>query len=212
MIPRPAAPWYLHPAEEAASWELLVRGCGLAFAVINVHNGPGKALDGYYAAALEQGCGTPLAGYVDVAYGARSVGQTLRQAEAWRRWYGVRSVMLDQVPSVPRQGGWSVDVVDALRNAGCERVLLNPGTVPHPDLVEAADVTCTFEGSWRDYSRARPAASDAADRCRTWHLVHSCPPQSQSRALELASARGVGHAWVTAGILPDPWSHPQERW
>ena len=209
----PAAPWYLHPAQDPGAWQRLVAGGGLEFAVINVQDGPGGSRDEAYATSLADGCATPLVGYVDVAYGTRSLGTILAEAAAWRSLYQVTAVMLDQVPSVPRQGAWSLDVVDELRMAGVSCVMLNPGTVPHPDLVRNADVTCVFEGSSAAYLRAHfPRWLTRDDNRAVWHLVHSCPPGWQNLVCGLAGRRGAGYVWATAGTLPNPWCRTQESW
>lgn len=213
MSVRPAAPWYLHPAEDPEAWRRLVAGCGLEFAVINVHNGPGAATDPAYAEALTDGSATPLVGYVDVSYGRRPVGAVRADAAAWRDRYGVRAIFLDQVPSTVREGAWSLDLVDGLRADGCDLVALNPGTVPHPDVVRVGDVTCVFEGTGREHRRATfpPWLNAEGDR-KLWHLVHSCPPRRQPAAARRAARRGAQLAWATAGTLPNPWRQLQERW
>lgn len=211
--PRPAAPWYVHPTQDAVAWERLRAGTGLAFAVVNVADGPGDPSDPYYRDALAPGCATPLFGYVDVGYGTRSAGRVLDDARVWRERYDIRSVMLDQVPSAPGKGAWSLDVIDRLRRDGVERVALNPGTVPHPDVVGAGDVTCVFEGAASTYLTARfPEWLAAIDPARVWHLVHSCPAGLQPNTHALAGRRGAGLCWVTAGRMPNPWSTLQERW
>ena len=213
VTPRPAAPFYVHPLEAPDAWARLRAGTGLAFAVVNVADGPGDDRDDAYRAALAPGCATPLVGYVDVAYGRRPVAAVLADAAAWRSQWGVRSVMLDQVPSAPRAGAWSLDVIDALRAQGAERVVTNPGTVPHPELLDAADATCVVEGGPRTHAAACfPAWLRAVDPARVWHLLHSCPAPLQPAALALAGRRGAGLAWATAGRLPNPWARLQERW
>ncbi|WP_162143179.1 spherulation-specific family 4 protein [Granulicoccus phenolivorans] len=213
MSARPAAPWYVHPSQDAAAWRRLVEGCGLAFAVINVHNGPGTEPDPAYRAALADGSATRLLGYVDVAYGARPVRAVLAEAAEWRARYDVRAVFLDQVPSTLRAGAWSLEVVDALRAADCELVALNPGTVPHPDVVRVADVTCVFEGTVGQHARAQyPAWLNASRESGVWHLIHSCPPWRQQAALRRAARHGAQFAWATAGKPPNPWQQLQKRW
>lgn len=207
---RRAAPWYLHPLVAPEAWHRLRMGtAGLSFAVVNVHNGPGATMDGCYREALA-GVRTPLAGYVDVAYGRRTGGEILGDARAWREHYGVTAVMLDQVPTA-QQGHWRLRLIDRLRAEGASRVVANPGCQAPPALVQRADVTCVSEMAWPAYAATTPPDPPAAPD-RLWHLVHSCPADQQASAVALAAARGAGFCWATAGTLPNPWQVLQEDW
>ncbi len=205
---RAAAPWYVHPLEAPDAWELLRAGrAGLAFAVVNVSDGPGHGTDGCYREALA-GVATPLVGYVDVAYGRRSADAVLADLGAWQDRYAISAVMLDRVP--PRATGrWSLRLIDRLRGAGASTVVANPGCPAPVELLHRADVTCVVEEAWPQY-RSRPASPAHADPARVWHLIHSCPPERQSGARSLAEAGGAGLCWTTAGRLPNPWRTLQE--
>ncbi|MEA5154280.1 spherulation-specific family 4 protein [Raineyella sp.] len=205
---RAAAPWYVHPLEAPAAWERLRAGrAGLAFAVVNVSDGPGPATDGCYREALT-GVATPLLGYVDVAYGRRSADAILADLAAWQDRYAISAVMLDRVP--PRASGrWRLGVIDRLRAAGAVAVVVNPGCPAPADLLHRADVTCVVEEAWPQY-RSRPVPPAGVPPARVWHLVHACPPEQQPAAHALAEAAGAGLCWTTAGRLPNPWRTLQE--
>lgn len=50
-----AVPFYLHPAEHPAAWDALLTGdLGVEFAVVNVSDGPGDAVDEYYHPVLSR--------------------------------------------------------------------------------------------------------------------------------------------------------------
>lgn len=209
-----AAPWYVHPAAAPSAWRRLGEGDSVELAVVNVANGPGTAPDDpYYGPALAAVSGASMLGYVSVGYGDRSAEVVRREAEAWREWYGVTGVMLDETPSAARSKSWSLDLIDRLRGDGASMVVANPGTVPVRELVEAADVTCVFEGSWESYRRLRlPRWLRQFPPGRLWHLVHSCPGSCLPSVRRLAARRGAGYAWATSGTLPDPWSVLPEAW
>ncbi len=210
---RPAAPWYVHPAEQPSAWDRLRAGTDLEFAVVNVHNGPGQPGDPYYAAALAGACATRLVGYVPVGYGKRPLGEVLRDVRHWRDWYAVTGILLDEVPTRERQGHWTLDTITLVRACGADFVAVNPGAPPHPGLILAADVTCVTETYWERYRDWEP---DAALRDlpaeRQWHLVHSVPPERLACVFAMAAARGAAFAWSTTGRLPDPWSSLPDRY
>lgn len=207
---RRAAPWYLHPLQDPSAWDRLRTGSvGLDFAVVNVANGPGDAVDACYRDALV-GVRTPLIGYVDVAYGRRERAAILRDVDAWREYYGVTGVMLDQVPT-RMQGRWRPSLIDRIRAAGTSFVVANPGCATPGSLLRRADVTCVSELDWAAYARLLPDPAPAGPE-RIWHLIHSCPVDQQPAAVALAGARGAGFCWATAGTLPNPWQVLQEVW
>lgn len=214
MTVRAAAPWYVHPAADPEAWRRLVVGGRLAFAVVNVASGPGRsATDPYYSRSVLAQSRTPLLGYVSVRYGNRSGDEVRRQAQEWRDWYGITGVMLDETPSVVSTGAWSLRLVDRLRADGASKVVLNPGTIPAPELVAAADVTCVFEGSWQSYRELRlPRWIRRVDPDRQWHLVHSCPRRRLRTVRRWAERRGAGHVWATPGAPPNPWEVLPEEW
>ncbi len=212
-IPRLAAPWYLHPAEHPDAWAQLRVGGRLSFVVVNAANGPGRQPDPYYEDALRRPSLTPLLGYVDVGYGDRSASVVRREAMAWAQWYGVTELMLDRVPSQARRNSWSLDVIDQLRADGASKVVANPGTVPVPELVAHADITCVVEDSWAVYQRLDlPRWLRNCDPARQWHLVHSCPVRCLQSVHRLAAARGAGFVWASRGTVPHPWGQVPEGW
>ena len=215
MSLRSAAPWYMHPAEDPGAWKGLWAGGRLAFAVVNVDDGPGTAPDhDYYQTVFAEPSKTPLLGYVSVGYGDRSASVVRREALAWREWYGVSGLMLDEVPAVAQRNSWSLDLIDQLRVDGATQVVANPGTVPVPELLLSADVTCVYEGPWDVYRGLRPPPRwlRRTDPNRQWHLVHSCPAPALPAARRLAARRGAGYLWATPGTLPNPWRTLPEEW
>lgn len=202
-----ACPWYIHPAEDPFAWQRLRAGeLPLAWAVTNVHNGPGPADDPYYPEALRPGCATTLVGYVTVGYGQRTLPDVLAEVITWRDRYGITDIMLDEVPHEARQANWQVSNIDAMRSAGVDRVFTNPGTVPCLDLLFASDAVCVAEQSWETY-RDTPPPQWLAERFagRTWHLVHSVPADELDQVTALAEQRGAGFLWATDATLPNPW-------
>ncbi len=201
-------PWYVHPAEAPERWDALA---GLAprcrFVVANVHDGPGGADDPWYPRALVAlHRHVPVLGYVDLAYGDRPRRLVLDDVAAWVARYQVDGVFLDQVPSAARAIVGLAQLAEATRRLGAGVVVANPGVVPSPDHLEVFDVTCTFEADAEAYTWFEPPAwLRAVPADRVWHLVHGCPPGLVPALLDRAGRTGAGVAWVTEGVLPNPW-------
>lgn len=203
-----AAPFYLHPAESPGAWEALLAGrLGLAFAVINVSNGPGPDPDPYYGPLLARPSAIPLVGYVHVSYGDRSATSVLADARRWRELYGITDIFLDEIPSGRTRLNWDLALIDTLRQQGVRRVIANPGTHPDPGLLRRADLTCVSEQNWEVYRATTPRAllRRRASGERLWHIVHDVPQRDWPRALRLAHAAGAGYLWLTDAVLPNPW-------
>lgn len=212
---RPGIPWYVHPAGDAGAWQQLAErfagadGAADGFAVINVHNGPGRPNDPYYGPAVarlrEAAPGLVLFGYVDIDYGTRHRDVVLADAAAWAGRYGIHGVMLDQFPSgigsAPEGDvAAALATVAALREAGVGCVAGNPGTVPSPEVRAALDITCEFEGPAGEYPGLGLTGGPGS-----WHLVHSCGPEDLATADRVAAAAGAEHVFFTDQLMPHPW-------
>ena len=114
---------------------------------------------------------------------------------AWRA-YPVGGVFFDQVPSGPRALGWMTVAAATVRG----RIVLNPGTRPHPGYAALADLVCTYEGPWPRY-RATPGRAGLAQR-RPPGLRRAARPTCTEATRRLY--RRVAHGLVTdlAGTNP----------
>ena len=206
--PRLALPWYVHPAEAPQDWTWLAQQ-RVSFAVVNVHNGPGNDDDAYYPAAVAGLGRIRTLGYVPVGYGNRPVAEVAKDIETWRRLYGVRAIMLDELPSAEGTLARCTQYAAAARGAGVSFLAANPGVFPSPGHVKLFNVTSVFEGTAANYTQYRhPAWARMVPRSRLWHLVHSCNP-AQISAIHLAAGhRGAGHIFATDRSLPNPWLGP----
>jgi Spherulation-specific family 4 len=202
---RLAVPAYFHPVRDAATWTLLARRAPeIGLVVVNPCSGPGAATDPAY---LGFGVGrwrSTVVGYVDTGYARRALDDVVDEAAAYARRYGVGSVFLDQVSSGPSDLPHYRALARRLRAAGAQRVVLNPGTVPHPGYLEIADVVVTFEDTAERYRRWRPAAAPTGPAA-TCHLVHGAPAGTHRDVLARAARLGAGYAFVTDRTLPNPW-------
>jgi hypothetical protein len=209
---RVAVPWYLHPAEEPQQWAELIKQSQLgriAFAVVNVANGPGEADDPYYPQALaklHEG-GVPIHGYVDTDYSARPPQDVTDDITVWLERYQVEGIMFDRVSSDPANLSYYGPLVDFGRRAGVQVMVGNPGVVPHADYLEMFDVSCVFENVDALHRRltTMPRPVDVAPE-RLWHLVHGVPPMGFEDVLSRIAAQGAALGFVTDKSGGNPWS------
>lgn len=208
-LPRFAVPAYFNPLWDPVGWQVLAAlGPALSFAILNPGSGPGQAVDRGYIEpiAAVQASGGRVIGYVDTGYGKRPSVSVLRDVMRYQSWYGLRGAFLDQVSSGHDHLAHYGRIAEAVRRAGMDFVVLNPGVTPDPGYAELADVVVTFEGSWaayRDHAAADWTADHPAERfC---HLVHSTPTEEVSAAQNTARARHVGAFYVTELGGANPW-------
>jgi Spherulation-specific family 4 len=202
---RLAVPAYFHPDRDAATWALLAqRASEIGLVVVNPCSGVGAVTDPAYLGLGTGRWRSTVVGYVDTAYARRELDDVADEAAAYARRYGVGSVFLDQVSSGPADLPHYRELARRLRTAGAQRVVLNPGTVPHPGYLEIADVVVTFEDTAERYRRWRPPALPTGPAA-TCHLVHGAPAATHRDVLVRAAQLGAGYAYVTDRTLPNPW-------
>jgi len=191
-------PLYAHPAEDPHAWRpAALRNAG-ATVIVNVHDGPGEALDPAYEeiTAELRTAGVAMLGYVDLGYGRRPFEQVTADVAGWRR-YPVGGVFFDQAPSAV------ADLPAVSRAVSCVRgghVVLNPGTRPHPAYSPLAEHICTFEGPWPAYL----ADGGEPDWPHALHLVYGVPTRLLGEAALRLSRRCAG-GLVTDLAAPLPY-------
>jgi hypothetical protein len=204
-----AVPAYFHPVTRAADWaRLAALGPALGFAVMNPNSGPGDAPDPAYHPVIRAvtGAGGRVIGYVDTDYGRRPANLVLSELAAYRAWYGLAGVFLDQVRSDEDRLGYYCGLAAEARRMGLEFVVLNPGVIPAPGFAEVADVLVTFEGTWSAY--ADYPAADAIrgyPRERFCHLIHGAGPDALALTRAGAQAKHVGMIYATELTGSNPW-------
>ncbi|KAD3515440.1 hypothetical protein GD627_14395 [Arthrobacter yangruifuii] len=207
--PRLALPWYVHPAEAPREWNWLAARRDVAFAVVNVHNGPGTENDAYYPDALALLRGIRTLGYVPVHYGERSVTDVAAEIDHWQRRYRVDGIMLDELPATDAGLASCTRYAGAARAAGVPFLAANPGTFPPRAVLDLFDVTGVFEGTAESYAGFRhPAWAWNVPPHRLWHLVYGCAPQRIAAVADRAGRHGAGYVFATDRSLPNPWLGP----
>lgn len=205
-----ALPWYVHPATAPQEWAwLAAQHRNVSFAVINVHNGPGRDDDEYYPGAMAGLRRIRALGYVHVDYGNRPVADVADDIRRWQRLYEVDGIMLDEIPSTAQSLARCADYAAAARAEGITFLAGNPGVFPSLAHLNLFDVTAVFEGTAATYADfEHPAWAGRIPPSQLWHLVYDCDP-GQTTAIGLTAAkRGAGHVFATDRSLPNPWLGP----
>ncbi len=201
-----AVPAYFHPATAPSAWDRLVElAARLRFVVLNVESGPGSSPDVTYqeVARRLRVAGGKVVGYVDSGYGRRPTPTLLAEIDAYRRWYQVDGIFLDQVDGRREALPSCAAVADAARARGLTDVVLNPGSPPNSGFHDLADVVVTFEGPWSDYAASHRAWSARGVQC---HLVYDVPEAEYGAVAALALRRHAEIVYATKAAGANPWA------
>lgn len=211
-----AVPAYFHPSDAPHQWAAMVSSARrLRFVVVNVNSGPGDHLDPAYPPVIEmlRSARIRMVGYVDTAYGGRSLHDVAEDVDAWVHRYGLRGIFFDQVAGGFATLHHNAACAVAARAAGGQFVVMNPGGPCHEALADVANVLVTFEGNWAGYQSFRPPAwARTRPAGRFCHLVYDVPAHALPGALSLAADRHAGCAFFTPGRGANPWDRfPEDR-
>lgn len=177
----------------------------VSMAVMNPANGPGLEANTAYASvvAATKAKGIRILGYVATGYGSRT--SVLADIDAYKRFYGISDIFLDESTADCVSLATYTPWIAAVRANGGLAVV-NPGIVPAPCWGPAADVIVTFEGTYDAYqgflsppwTRELPAAA-------FWHIVYAVPPGSAGFVREAAARNHAGLLYATEDVLPNPY-------
>ncbi|MEV3990793.1 spherulation-specific family 4 protein [Streptomyces sp. NPDC049837] len=217
---RVAVPAYFDPCCCAADWAQLCAASAthpgrVDLVILNPDSGVGRDTDDGHRTVCRQmrRAGISVAGYISTGYATRRASEVLAEATAYRNWYGLTAIFIDEVTE--DRSGWPYyrELVTALRSSGIRQVVINPGTPPDPCYVELADLVVTFEGPWSEYRGWRPPKwSRQWPSSRVCHLVFDTPVSVLGRAVDLTRTRGAGYVYVTDRTLPNPWEALPTYW
>ncbi|MEU6574333.1 spherulation-specific family 4 protein [Streptomyces sp. NPDC046805] len=220
-------PGFAHPLVAPAEWAELTRpGTPLHWVVLNVANGPGARPDPHCleAAGRLSNTGVRVLGRLDIAHGARPLGDLLADAQHYVEWYRADGFLLDRCPTeraaLPEIRR-TVGTLRAMRDEA--HVVLGHGTHPYAGYAESADQLVTFSGPWSEY-RWSQVAEWTADHPpeRFCHFVHGVPRGHLEEALRIARWQGAATIYFTdrsdrlartdRGGRTDPWETMPGYW
>ncbi|MBC7560142.1 MAG: spherulation-specific family 4 protein [Dermatophilaceae bacterium] len=214
--PSLVVPAYFDPIREAAEWsQVTARASAVRLVVLNPSNGPGPGRQGSYADLTDQlrATGIRRIGYVNTDYGTRPPGEVHDDCKAFRDWYDVDGVFLDQVTSdVAGLDAYERYVRDA-RSLGCRKVVLNPGVYPHRAYFDLANLVVTFDGNLEMHRTLQvPDWATSLAPQRFCHLVYGVPESEIGDVRRRAASSHAGALYITDGLAPNPWGGLAGYW
>ena len=207
------SPAYFYPG---ATWAAAIAGApSLRYLIVNPASGPGGSRDPAYAAAVSasRASGVIVLGYVSTQWGKRPLSQVLRDIAAYRTWYGVSGIFLDEAATATRELPYYRHLAAAVHSRAGGILALNPGTVPDERYARVADLLVVFEGTYASYRTWRPPAwQQRYPRQRFWHLIYDTRTEEMPQALRTADRRDAGVVYVTDDRMDNPWDRLPTYW
>jgi hypothetical protein len=192
-----------------------------AVLIMNPDSGPGASKDMDYAVKVTaaQAAGIKVLGYVHTSYGARPALEVKSEINAYKAWYSVDGIFLDETSPDPLYLSYYRVLASYIRGGKGGFVMLNPGVVPAEGYVRLADTTVVFEDSYAVYKTWTPPAwllnYPAA---KLTHLVHDAIDIRQmTDAVNLSRSRNAGLLYITNDTFinkdaDDPWDSLPSYW
>lgn len=184
--------------------------------VMNPASGPGSSQNPDYVAAVNnaQAAGIKVLGYAHTSYGARAAAEVKAEVDAYKAWYGVSGIFLDEVSSDPALIPYYQDLADYVRAATGTFVALNPGTIPAQGYMSVGDTVVVFEGTYNTYKTwSPPSWAGQYPASKFVHLVHATSgTTAMKNAVNWAHNRFGGNVYITNDVLPNPWDTLPSYW
>ena len=198
------------------TWSLVTaRASAVRLVVLNPSSGPGPGRRESCAvlAGRLRRAGIRRIGYVNTDYGTRPRSDVRHECAAFRDWYDVDGVFLDQVSSdVAGLDAYEHYVLDA-RSLGCHTVVLNPGVYPHRAYLDLANLVVTFEGNLETHRGVQvPQWAMSLPPQRFCHLVYGVPESEIDDVRRRAARSNAGALYLTDGVAPNPWGTLAGYW
>jgi len=173
-------------------------------AVINPSNGPGGSQNPEYVTGIRnlQNAGVTMLGYVYTNYGERSKSSVESEVSAYKRWYNVNGIMIDEMSNTQGFESYYFALNGYVKSLGMTYTLGNPGIVVPTSFMGTLDCLVIYENSGlplisglqRDRGHAPPNFA---------YISYGVP--TLDTAFETASAAQVRWLYITDDGLPNPY-------
>jgi hypothetical protein len=202
--------WYPDSATSTFTNQLQDTPSGdVSFIIADASPGDGASVDPNYVSAIDtyEREGIKVYGYVDTAYGSRSLSSVETEVSDWYSWYGLNGIFFDDAssnPTLASPGSYYNELYEYVKHVTGPGVLgttvvLNPGTIPAEAYMADSDVICDFEGPEASYVNTTfPAWVNSYPATRFWNIIYDSTGISQmQRDVSLARERNAGYVFVT---------------
>lgn len=189
--------------------------------IVNPGSGPGSSISSDYSDVVPrcQNNNINVIGYVDTAYGTRSLNAVKADIDTFYSWYGVDGIFFDQMSSSDTTQSYYEELYDYVHTnapANQELVVGNMGTAPTTDWAldtPVVDTLVIFEGTHTSFNSFTPPAwvgdYDPTDFAA---LVYDTGSTDYGSTCSGISNKGIGYQYVTDDNGANPWDTLPPYW
>ncbi|MEA3272154.1 MAG: spherulation-specific family 4 protein [Patescibacteria group bacterium] len=200
-------PAYFYPG---SLWEQAIsRTPTVDVMVMNPNSGPGSNSNSDYVNAVSsaQSAGIKVIGYVHTSYSNRDMAIVKSEIDAYKEWYAVDGIFLDEVSSSADLISYYQELADYIKNSDGTLVALNPGTIPAEEYMNVGDIVNIFEGTYQTYANwEAPSWASEYSPSKFSHLIYNVANfRDMKKAIRWSGNRFAGYVYATNDVLPNPW-------
>ena len=214
-------PAYFYPSSDPnlSFWDEMTAAAsqGVAItAIMNPDSGPSNAINSDYTAAVDtfRAAGGKVIGYVSTQYGARDAGAVLADVSAYKNFYQIDGIFLDEMHNIPETFSYYQTLRNDISTINTNyKVFGNAGTNTLETYINTADVLITFENQTGYSSYISDAWTTNYSANHFAHLLYNVSSTAEMQsAINLAASRNVGYVYVTNDNGANPWDTLPSYW
>jgi len=174
-------------------------------AVINPDNGPGASQDPNYVSGIQalRTAGVTVLGYVHTSYAARPAAAVIADIDAYKNWYNVSGIFLDEMSNVAGNEGYYSSLNTYIKSLGYTLTVGNPGADTIPSYVGTVDVIVIYENQGVPSSSALAGWHASYDRSNFASISYGVASIDEAIIANVSSS--AGYIYLTPGNLPNPY-------
>jgi hypothetical protein len=174
--------------------------------IVNPSSGPGASKDPNYATWINnlRSAGVNVLGYVYTSYGARSASSVVADINAYKAWYGVNGIFLDEMSNVAGHESYYSALTSYAHSLGLNTVVGNPGAAVPSSYIGAVDVIVIYENA--GIPSASALGSSTMGLSKSGFATMSYGVSSLTTSSVSAVAAYVGYVFITDESMPNPYS------
>jgi hypothetical protein len=213
-------PAYFDPTPGNSGWDQLAAAARQVpvMAIMNPDNGPGLHRDPSYVAAVARvrAAGGKVLGYVHTSYAGRSLDQVQGEIKAYRRWYHVDGIFIDEMTDVgsKRDLRYYRQIDHFVHHLQPRAIVVgNPGDNTPQTYEQVADQLVLFEDGAGYDTYAPPPWQALFPASHFANIAYNIPAvATMQNDVMLAVSRHTGWIYVSDGRLPDPYQALPTYW
>ena len=201
-------PLYSYPG---SSWNVIIQQ-RLAYpsvpitVIVNPASGPGNSRDTNYATWINtlRSAGINVLGYVYTSYAARSPNSVMADVTAYKAWYAVNGIFLDEMSNVVAHESYYSALTNYAHSLGLSTVVGNPGAAVPASFFGTVDVIVIYENAGVPTASAIGSSTMGLSKSGFASISYGVSSLTSSSVKAVAAL--AGYVYVTDEGMPNPYS------